>query len=331
MKILILGGTVFLGRHLVEAGVERGHAVTIFNRGHHIPEGSFPEVERLRGDRDGDLAALGGGRRWDAVVDTSGNHQPAVRSAVERLAGCVDEYAFVSTLAVYQGFPRVRGLDERSPLRDGAPPGSPAAAALDKGLCEGVLRSEMPGRHLIVRAGLLAGPHDPTDRFTCWPRRIAAGGEVLAPGEPTVPVQLIDARDLAGWIVAALENGLHGAYNATGPASTLTMEAFLEDCRDATGSDATFTWVDEEFLLAAGVKPRMELPVWMPRAPYAGTADCTKALRDGLTFRPLAETAADTLDWDRGRPASEPRRAGLTREREAEVLAAWHASVASTI
>jgi 2'-hydroxyisoflavone reductase len=181
----------------------------------------------------------------------------------------------------------------------------------------------MPGRHLTVRAGFLAGPYDPTDRFTSWPRRVATGGEVLAPGDPNVPVQLIDARDLARWILGACESGLHGAYNVTGPASPLTMQAFLEACREATGSDATFTWVHERFLLSAGVKPRMELPVWMPGAPNAGTADCRRALRAGLEFRPLVETAKDTLAWDRSRPESAPRRAGLAPEREAEVLAEW--------
>ncbi|MFL5963756.1 MAG: epimerase [Gaiellaceae bacterium] len=326
MKVLILGGTVFLGRHLVTSGVERGHEITIFNRGRHTPAGSFPEVEQLRGDRDEDIGALDG-RRWDAVIDTSGNQPDAVRAAAERLVDSVDNYAFVSTLAVYQGFPFVRGLEESAPLRifegGGAPPRTPETAALHKAMCERTLDAVMPEQHLIVRAGFLAGPHDPTDRFTCWPRRIAAGGEVLAPGDPNVPVQLIDARDLAAWIFVAVEAGLHGAYNATGPASTLTMQAFLEACRDATGSDATFTWVDERFLLSAGVKPRMELPVWMPGAPDAGTADCRKALRDGLEFRSLVETARDTLDWDRSRPESEPRRAGLVPEREAEVLAAW--------
>ncbi len=326
MKLLILGGTVFLGRHLVSAGIERGHEITIFNRGRHNPEGPFPEVEQLRGDRDGDLNALDG-RRWDAVIDTSGNQAEAVRAAAERLADSVDNYAFISTLAVYQGFPHVRGLDENAPLRtlEGAtvPPRTPETAALHKAMCERTLDTMMPERHLIVRAGFLAGPYDPTDRFTCWPRRIAAGGEVLAPGDPNVPVQLIDARDLAAWILVAFEAGLHGAYNATGPASPLTMQALLETCRDATGSDATFTWVNEQFLLSAGVKPRMELPVWMPGAPDAGTADCRKALCDGLEFRPLVETVQDTLAWDRSRPESAPRRAGLAPEREAEVLAAW--------
>ncbi len=327
MKVLVLGGTVFLGRHLVTAGVERGYEITIFNRGRHTPEGPFPEVEQLRGDRDGDLDALDG-RRWDAVIDTSGNQPDAVRATAERLADSVDNYAFVSTLAVYQGFPHVRGLDENAPLRtpdDATTPETAAlhTAALQKATCERALVAVLPERHLIVRAGFLAGPYDPTDRFTCWPRRIAAGGEVLAPGDPNVPVQLIDARDLAEWILVALEVGLHGAYNATGPASPLTMQALLETCRDATGSDATFTWVDERFLLSAGIKPWMELPVWMPGAPDAGTADCRKALRHELEFRPLVKTVQDTLAWDRSRPESAPRRAGLAPEREAEVLASW--------
>jgi 2'-hydroxyisoflavone reductase len=324
MRLLVLGGTVFLGRHLVAAALDRGHEVTLFHRGKHNP-GLFPGAESLFGDRRGDLSALDG-RSWDAVVDTSGNTPDAVAASAARLAGAVERYVFVSTLAVYLGFPRVPRLDESAPLIPAADAAavepSPAAVGPLKALCEHELAETVGDRALVVRAGLLAGPHDPTDRFTYWPRRVARGGEVLAPREPGLRVQLVDARDLAAWILASVEAGRTGAWNATGPAAPLTMGELLDTCRDVTGADATFTWVDEDILLGAGVQPRMELPLWMPGSPGAATVDARRAIAAGLVFRPLAETVRDTLAWDAHRPPDAPRRAGIAPDREAEVLAA---------
>jgi 2'-hydroxyisoflavone reductase len=325
VKLLVLGGTVFLGRHLVEAALARGHDVTIFTRGRHNPH-LFRDVEKLRGDRDGDLEALRG-RRWEAVVDTSGHVPNVVRASAELLAPAVDHYTFVSTLAVYAGFPRVPDLDESAPLAELPDPSvakaTPETVGPLKALCERALEPALSGRALVVRAGLLVGPHDPTDRFAYWPRRVAQGGEVLAPGGPELRVQIVDARDLAEWILAGAESGRTGIYNATGPAQPLTMQELLETCRAATGGDATFTWVDERFLLSVGVNPRMELPLWMPGAAGAATVDCRRALAAGLAFRPLAETVRDTFAWDMSRPADLPRRAGIAPDKEAQVLKAW--------
>jgi 2'-hydroxyisoflavone reductase len=331
MRLLVLGGTVFLGRHVVAAALRRGHEVTLFNRGRHGPE-LFPDTEKLRGDRDGDLTALRG-RRWDAVIDTSGHTPRAVRASAELLAAAVEQYTFISSFAVYADFPRAAGLDGSAPVVTPAGPVpagvSPETIGPLKALCERALEPALVDRALVVRAGLLIGPHDPTDRFTYWPQRFAWGGEVLAPGAPELRVQLIDARDLAEWVVAAAESRRVGVYNATGPARPLTMAQLLEACRAESGSDARFTWVDDRFLLAAGLRPRMELPLWMPGDHGAGTVDCRRAIAAGLAFRPLAATVRDTLDWDSARPAAAPRRAGITRERERQLLEAWHRRTAT--
>ena len=223
MKLLVLGGTVFLGRHIVEEALRRGHDVTMFNRGRHNPD-LFPSVRRCRGDRDGGLNALSG-ERWDAVIDASGHLPRLVRESAEFLSVAVQHYTFISTLAVYAGFPKVPGLDEGASL---VSPPDPGAEQINvhtmgplKALCERAIESVLPGQVLTVRAGLLAGPHDPTDRFTYWPRRVAMGGQLLAPGTPSLPVQIIDARDLAGWILRAVEARRTGPYNrdrSRGPA-----------------------------------------------------------------------------------------------------------------
>ena len=332
MRLLILGGTLYLGRHLVEAAVARGHAVTLFNRGRTAPE-LFPGLERLRGDRDGDLGALAG-RRWDAAIDTSGYSPAQVRATATLLAPALGRYAFVSTLSVYADS-TIAGLTEESAvarLEPGAPHTLSAATygAL-KAACEAEVEALMPGRTLVVRPGLIVGPHDPTDRSAYWPRRVADGGEVLAPGRPGRTVQFIDARDLAAWIVNRCEAGATGVMNATGPAEPLTMAAFLDACRSLTASDARFTWVDEAFLLERGVVPYAELPLWVPEAARAFGAFSIARARDvGLAFRPLAHTLADVLAWDRSQPPGPrvartrlPMPAGLSAERERGLLAAW--------
>jgi 2'-hydroxyisoflavone reductase len=332
MNLLILGGTVFLGRHLVEAALVAGHRVTLFNRGQHNPD-LFPQVEKLRGDRDGGLDALAG-RRWDAVIDTCGYVPRLVRASAGLLAGNVDHYTFISSISVY------RDLDQ-APVDESSPVGVLADASVEeitgetygplKALCEQAAEAAMPGRVLHVRPGLIVGPHDPTDRFTYWPWRVAQGGDVLAPGRPERRVELIDGRDLAHWILRAVEARRTGVYNATGPAHELTMGDLLQTCRQATGGHATLTWVDEAFLLANGVAPWSELPLWLPEADNGVMAvDCRRAIAAGLAFRPLAETVQDTLAWlqvDKA-PAEDglskiELRAGMARAREAELLAAW--------
>ncbi|HSN78100.1 MAG TPA: SDR family oxidoreductase [Anaerolineae bacterium] len=332
MNLLILGGTVFLGRHLVDAALAAGHQVTLFNRGQHGAE-LFPQVERLRGDRDGGLAALAG-RRWDAVIDTCGYVPRLVRASAELLAGSVAHYTFVSSISVY------RDLDQ-APVDENSPVGVLADESVEeitgetygplKALCEHAAEAAMPGRVLHVRPGLIAGPHDPTDRFTYWVWRVAQGGAVLAPGRPQRRVELIDGRDLADWILRMVEARRIGVFNATGPEHELLMGDMLAACRLAIGSDARFIWVDEAFLLANGVTPWSELPLWLPEADNAVmAADCRRALAAGLAFRPLTETVQDTLAWLRAGRASADGdlrqiqlRAGMTLAREGELLSAW--------
>jgi 2'-hydroxyisoflavone reductase len=330
MELLIIGGTVFLGRHLVEAAIERGHGVTLFNRGQHNA-GLFPDIEKLRGDRAGDLSALRG-RRWDAAVDTCGYVPRVVRASAELLADAVDHYTFVSSISVYAEFRQV-GIDESAPV------GTLEDSSVEevtgetygplKALCEQAAEQALPGRVLNVRPGLIVGPHDPTDRFTYWPRRVAQGGEVLAPGRPEHGAQIVDVRDLAAWMVEMVEACQAGVYNATGPEYRLTFGRLLDECRAAGGGDARFTWVGERFLLDSGVQPWTDVPLWVPESDpeNAGfdAVNCSKAIAKGLRFRSLAKTIGDTLAWDATRPQDEELRSGLSRAREAELLESWRA------
>lgn len=330
MKLLILGGTRFLGRAIVEAALARRHQVTAFNRGKTNAD-LFSTVEYLRGDRDGGIDGLRG-RRWDAVVDTSGFVPRIVRQSAELLKDSVGLYTFISTISVYAE-PLTAGMDESAPvasLKDESVEEITGATYGGlKVLCERVVEEVFPNRSLHVRAGLIVGPNDYTDRFAYWPRRVGEGGEVLAPGDPKGPVEFIDVRDLSEWIVRMIESGSNGIYNATGPDRVLTFGEMLETCRTATGSDAKFTWVPEKFLLEQKVEPWTELPLWLPATEIGMMQfDCRKAFSAGLTFRPLSETVRDTWLWDEPR-APEERRSGsriamkgpLSREREAELLA----------
>jgi 2'-hydroxyisoflavone reductase len=320
VRLLVLGGTKFLGRHAVDSALAAGHDVTIFTRGQTNPE-LFPEVEHLVGDRDGDLDALAG-RSWDGVVDTSGYVPRVVRQSAELLRGAVGRYVFVSSISVYDDFSEP--VDESSPvaqLEDPATEKIMEAYGALKAACEDVVEEVYGERSARVRAGLIVGPYDPTDRFTYWPRRIALGGDVLGPGKPDAPVQFVDARDLARWLVELAVNGPGGTCNATGPAEPLTFAQLLERARDAVGSDASVVWVDDQHVLAAEVQPWTELPLWLPGDEYAGMAraDIGRALAAGLTFRPVEETVVDTLAWDRSVPGDRPT---LAHDREQEILAA---------
>jgi 2'-hydroxyisoflavone reductase len=320
MRLLVLGGTQFLGRHVVEAALERGHAVTLFNRGQTRPE-LFPGVERLVGDRDGDLAALEQGA-WDAVVDTSGYVPRVVRQSAELLEPRVRRYLFVSSISVYADVSEP-GVDEDAPVaqleEDTEEHRGPAYGAL-KALGEDVVREVYGERATIVRPGLIVGPWDPTGRFTYWPVRIAAGGDVLAPEPRDAAVQVIDGRDLAEFLVRLLEEDVAGTFNATGPEEPLTLEQVLTACP----GEARLVWTPGEWLIEQGVQPWMELPLWLGNDPeYAGFArvDVSRALQAGLTFRPLERTIVDTLAWQRSGEAPIDPPAGLEREREQELLA----------
>jgi 2'-hydroxyisoflavone reductase len=327
VKLLVLGGTLFLGRHLVACALERGHEVTLFNRGQTNPK-LFPDAENLRGDRESDLSALEG-RRWDAVVDVAGRKPSVVRRSAELLSDAVDHYTFVSSISVYGLDLPAAGLDETHPtlpFAEGTDEDDLANYGPCKAEAERIVDDVFPGRSFVPRPGLIVGPHDPTDRFTYWPRRIAAGGEVLAPGDPGRRVQVIDGRDLADWIVRMVEAGATGGFNATGPEYPLTMGRMLEACQSASRSDAELVWVEDAFLLAEGVGEWMELPLWLAEPDAVGmlAVDVSRALDAGLSFRPLAETVRDTLAWDAERPAGErPEGVGLAPDREVDLLAAW--------
>ena len=326
MKLLMLGGTIFLGRQIVEAALARHHEITLFNRGQHNVD-LFPQVEKLHGDRTQDLSALAG-RRWDAVIDPSGYIPRHVRTAAQALADQVEHYTFISSISVYPDFSQP-GLDETAPI------GKLADESVEevtgetygplKALCEQAAERALPGRVFNLRPGLIVGPFDPSDRFTYWPQRVARGGEILAPGDPQQTIQFVDVRDLAAWTVQMVEARKTGIYNATGPAQPLSMAEFLNSCQTVIQSDATFTWVAEEFLLAQEVGPFVEMPLWVP-ASEAGLdqVHCAKAIEAGLAFRPVAETIRDTLAWHASRPLDIPLRAGLTPERERSLLNAWH-------
>lgn len=326
MKLLILGGTVFLGRHIVEVAQVRGHEVTLFNRGQHNPD-LFPDVEKLHGDRDGGLAVLSG-RQWDAAIDTCGYVPRVVSASAELLSHAVRHYTFISSISVYADF-STANLDESARV------GTLEDATIEtvtnetygplKALCEQAVEQAMPGRTLIVRPGLIVGPDDPTDRFTYWPWRVAQGGEMLAPGQPDQQVQFIDVRDLAAWIVKMVEENRTGVYQATGPDYPLSIGQMLDECRQATGSDARFTWVGEA--LAAQLMDD-EVANFQPWAPeeYAGmrNANCQRAIAAGLIFRPLAETIRDTLAWKAASPTRDEMRSGLARDKEKELLLQHH-------
>jgi 2'-hydroxyisoflavone reductase len=335
MRLLILGGTLFLGRHLVDAARERDHELTLFNRGRTDPE-AFADVEQIRGDRERDLSLLAG-RTWDAVIDTCGYVPRIVRGSADSLADALEHYTLISSISAYGTFPRV-GLDEDWPaasLSDTDPDTEDVANYYGelKAACEREVEAALPGRSLVVRPGLIIGPEDPTERFAYWVARLARGGRVLVPRAPRQPVQFIDVRDLARWIVGMAERRQTGVFNATGPAQPTTFEELLQRINAATGDAAELVRVDEGRLAEAGVQPWGDMPLWLDldRNPdFRGflAVDVGRALATGLTLRPLEATVADTLAWVRVRsglrenafgPPVPP--GGISRQRETELLA----------
>lgn len=319
MKLLVLGGTRFLGRALVEDALARGHELTLFNRGHTNAE-LFPAAEKVRGDRTQTLAPLAD-REWDAVVDVATFSPRAVRISIDALRGRVGRYVYVSSISVYADLstPPVEG----APVAELADPDDESIAVYGalKAVCEQLVQDAFGDDALVVRPGLIVGRHDPTDRFTYWPVRVAEGGRVLAPGSPDDPVQFVDVRDLASWILDATERGLPGVYNATGV--PVPFGELLDACRSASESDAEFTWVPSERLLAEGVEEWMGLPLWIASPGWQGMnqAVVDRAVAAGLRFRPLEETVRDTLTWHRRREWPPADGVGLSRERERELLA----------
>ncbi|MGI4859118.1 MAG: NAD-dependent epimerase/dehydratase family protein [Janthinobacterium lividum] len=304
MKLLVMGGTLFLGRHIIEAAIQRGHQVTSFNRGLQNPT-LFPEIEKLVGDRDKDLTALRG-RRFDAVIDPSAYTPGQVDALLRTLDTPPDHYTFISSVSAYRTFPPGVCYTEDAARVEGDTGYGPLKART-----EDALIAALPENRLaILRPGLIVGPHDPTDRFTYWVRRIDAGGRVLAPGRPDRPIQFIDARDLADWALHLAESRIHGVYNAVGPQTLLTMGSFLQTCQATIGQSVEFQWIPDQELIAAGAQPWTGLPLWLPEEDTDDgglfLADNQRAVRDGLRFRPIADTVADTLAWARS-AASAPR------------------------
>ena len=326
LRILILGGTGFIGPYQVRYAVARGHQVSIFTRGRRQPE--LPaSVEHLEGDRNGKLDALKG-RRWDAVIDNSATNPDWVRQSAQLLKDATDRYVYVSSTGVYYPY-RTAPIDETvAPLLEPiAPNDGSATFGVAKARSEREAQLAFGDRAVIVRPHYIVGPGDTTDRFPYWPVRIAAGGEVMVPGRRSDPVQFIDARDLAEWMVRLVEQRRSGVYNAAGPRETLTMERFVNAVRDAVGSpSARFTWVDDyDFLEQQQV---MDATPWVIlKGDLRGMTSIRfdRALATGLTFRPLADTVRDTLAWWPTVP--EARRAKprweIQPEKEAAVLAEW--------
>jgi 2'-hydroxyisoflavone reductase len=327
LRLLVLGGTGYLGPAIVEAARPRGHALTLFNRGKTNP-GLFPDLEQLHGDRDGKLDALRG-RTWDAVIDDTGYVPRVVRQSAELLAPAVGRYLFVSTLSVYAD-EKTLGQDETA-ARATLPPEAAGSEEVRKyysplkAACEDVIGEVYGERRTVVRPGYIIGPRDPYDRLTYWAARCARGGPMLAPGDGSDPTQFIDVRDLGVFVVGLVEQGAGGAYNATGPARRLTMRGMLEACREAAGAPGELVWVPEALIRRHGVSPeddaREDLPLWLPHMAL-GEVSVARAIGRGLAFRPVVETARDTLAWWRAQPEARRAklRAGLAPEKEAAIL-----------
>jgi len=341
LKILVLGGTGLIGPPMVAHAVARGHEVTLFNRGKTNTE-LFPDLEKLRGDRNDDISSIAAevakGRRWDVVIDNTASIPRWVEESAGLLKDHADLYLYTSSISAY--------ADHSTPNADEtAPVGQISAEEVAKvktnrditgdnygplkALCEKAAQESFPGRCIVVRPGLIVGPGDYSDRFTYWPVRIHRGGEVMAPGNPTDPVQYIDCRDLGEWFVRLVEDRAIGVYNGTGPASPMSIAEMLYGIRATTPVEISFTWVDADFLKAHEVEEWVHMPVWVPPVgEYAGfsTSSIERAKKAGLTFRPLATTAADTVAYWESLPAdrrTQPR-AGLDPDKEEAVLAAWH-------
>ena len=327
MEILVLGGTQFVGRSIVKAFLDHGHSVTLFHRGLTQPY-LFAGIRRILGDRTQESALQPlTAHRWDAVIDVCGYHPLEVEKSVRMLANVTASYLFISSVSVYRDL-SMPGLTETSPtakLRKGVDPfaDDPTTYGARKSLCERVVESRYGDRSLIVRPGVLVGPYEVSGRFAYWLQRLFDGGEVLAPAVAATPMQFLDARDLAEWIVRMVEQRNMGLYNAVGPAQPFSFGGFLQLAQRVIGVPAEITWASEAFLLKNGVQPWSELPLWTPTA-LLGVQEVNgnKARNYGLVVRGLEETVGDTLDWMAGEAPT--MGAFLSRERELQLLRLWH-------
>ena len=340
MKILIIGGTKFLGRHLIGAALKNNHTVTLFNRGKKYSDEAIENVEQIHGDRNSHLEKLSG-RTWDAVIDTCGYLPQTVKAAAEALKNAASQHVFVSSISAYSDYYE-KDFDETAPVAELSaeqkvkaeeidPKGEINAVVLEdmygalKVLCEQAVESVFPNRNLIVRSGLIVGAFDSTDRFTYWALRVARGGEVLAPGTPNRFIQMIDAADLAEWIIKTIEENTTGTFHATGKPFELTFAKMLEEIKAVSKSDAEFIWVSEEFLKRESVEEWSEMPLYLAKSSEAAqgflSANVDKALAKGLKFRPLGDTIRETIDWRKTK--TDELKAGMSAEREAELLRKW--------
>lgn len=337
LKILILGGTRFIGLHMTQLALDRGHTVTFFNRG-RTNANAFPQVERLKGDRNAQLEALEG-RQWDAVIDNSGYVPRQVRLSAQLLAPNVQHYVFVSSISVYPDF--------KVPRSEDSPVGKIDDETIEKvdndtygplkALCEQAAEKAMPGRVTSLRPGYIVGPDDNTDRFTYWPARAARGGDMLAPGTPGDPIQVIDVRDLAAFTLNVIENRIMGTFNLVSPPGKFTIGDLVSASVDAAKALARPhplprpVWIPADFLETHNVRPAVDLPMWFPPGgdePAFAQTSAERAIKAGLKITPLKKTVRDTLAWHLARPEAERTKlkAGISPEREQEVLAAWRAA-----
>ncbi len=342
LRLLILGGTVFLGRHLVASALQAGHQLTLFNRGKSNPSlyggrlsPENPAVEQIFGDRQVDLDVLKG-RHFDAVIDTCGYNPVDVEKSCLTLESCAERYIFVSSISVYktEGLPPGASLSEASPVVAQPLPPEEGNYATEKALCEAAVSKIFARRALILRPGLIVGPYDPTDRFTYWIRRIRRGGLVLAPGAPTRQVQFIDGRDLADFIITLAQAGESGIFNGVGPDKPLTMQELLLSIKDrlahtseSLSDTANFSWVNDQALLKMDVAPWMEMPLWLPEADETAAmlrVSTEKSLAAGLKIRPLVDTIDDTNTFDLGRGPDYEAKAGLVSEKETSILSSFN-------
>ena len=342
LEILVLGGTGLIGPPMVEYALARGHKLTLFNRGKtnsHL----FPDVERIKGDRNDDITgleqAVAGGRRWDVVIDNTASLPRWVSESAGLLSGAADLYLYTSSISAYADS-SVPGADETAAVGEISAEDEVLVKTTKditglnygplKARCEEEARNAFPDKAIVVRPGLIVGPGDYSDRFSYWPIRIFGGGEVMAPGDPDDPVQFIDCRDLGEWYIRLVEAKAVGTYNGVGPRSAMSIAGMLYGIRAAVDNEISFTWVDADFLEKHEVQPWMEMTVWVPPVgEYAGfsSSSIQRGLDTGLSFRPLADTAKATMDYWNSLPEdrrAEPK-AGLSAEKEKKVLAAWHA------
>jgi len=328
MKILIIGGTIFLGRHIVNSALSRNHEVVLFNRGKHNPD-LFSDLEKIKGDREGDLSELKG-MKFDAVIDTCGYLPKVVNKSASFLRDSAGYYTFISSVSVYKNAYEI-GLNEKSAVEK-VKDGKTDVFTIEnygalKALCENEVLEIFGNDCSIVRSGLIVGDGDFSDRFTYWVERISRGGKIIFPVSKINNVQFIDVKDLADWVIKMTEEKINGVYNSTGPLETLTLGELIDECIKFTGSQAELVKIDENFLLKENVSPFLDLTLWLPEESAGiNNVDISKAKSAGMKIRPLQITLEDTMNYHNSRGKDFKLRTGLSAEKENEILNKWFES-----